>query len=184
MPVKKTAAGSAGVLALITVVLAIRLLGGPDLLGESGPASGEQTTSAATHQAERDRTLAAQRGEAPAPATDGTYTSEDALLERLFGDGVSDEMITLVGEVTRTLPDDNEGSRHQKFILEMATGRTVLVSHNIDLAPRVPLRRGDTVTLRGEYEWNERGGVVHWTHHDPKDWREGGWIDHKGTRYE
>jgi hypothetical protein len=40
------------------------------------------------------------------------------------------------------------------------------------------------VTVRGEYEWSDRGGTMHWTHHDPKRWREGGWIEHRGVHYE
>jgi hypothetical protein len=74
------------------------------------------------------------------------------------------------------LSDDNQGSRHQRFILKLESGHTVLVAHNIDLADRVPLTRGDVVTLRGRYEWNDRGGVIHWTHHDPEGRGPGGWI--------
>jgi len=91
--------------------------------------------------------------------------------------------MTVAGRVTRQLPDDNEGSRHQRFILELAGGHSLLVSHNIDLAPRVPLSDGDRLTIRGRYEWNERGGVIHWTHHDPQGRREGGWIEHGDRRY-
>lgn len=91
--------------------------------------------------------------------------------------------MTVAGEVARQLPDDNEGSRHQRFILELASGHSLLVSHNIDLAPRVPLSEGDRLTIRGRYEWNERGGVIHWTHHDPQGRRQGGWIEHQGRRY-
>ena len=87
------------------------------------------------------------------------------------------------GEVVRTLRDDNEGSRHQRFVVELNGGHTVLVAHNIDLARRVPLREGDVVRFRGQYEWNERGGVVHWTHRDPRGQREGGWIRHRGELY-
>lgn len=184
MAVKKKAAGGAGALILIVVVVAIKLLGGPDLLDEVGLTSTDTSQNTHTRQTEPSRTASAPKPASSSPSTDGTYTSEDDLLDRLVRDETSDTMITLVGEVTRSLPDDNEGSRHQKFIMEMASGRTVLIAHNIDLAPRVPFREGDTVTLRGEYEWTERGGVVHWTHHDPKDWREGGWIDHDGVRYE
>ena len=73
------------------------------------------------------------------------------------------------GHVTRILPDDNSGSRHQRFIVGLASGQTVLVAHNIDLASRVAaLKTGDLVEFYGEYEWNERGGVVHWTHRDPQ----------------
>ena len=92
-------------------------------------------------------------------------------------------MITLTGTVHRTLSDDNHGSRHQRFIVRLASGRTVLIAHNIDLAERVPLAIGDPVIVRGEYEWTDKGGTIHWTHHDPKRWREGGWVEHGGVRY-
>lgn len=89
------------------------------------------------------------------------------------------------GTVSRVLSDDNEGSRHQRFILRLSTGRTLLLAHNIDLAPRVPsLQLGDTVSFYGVYEWNDRGGVIHWTHHDPQGRHTAGWLEHKGRRYE
>ena len=101
-----------------------------------------------------------------------------------FDGGRSDVMMTVAGTVKKSLPDDNGGSRHQKFILELENGHTVVVAHNIDLAPRVPLERGDTLRFYGEYEWNEKGGVIHWTHHDPGGRREGGWLELDGKRYE
>ena len=93
-------------------------------------------------------------------------------------------MITADGTVDRVLPDDNDGSRHQKFIVRLANDHTILVAHNIDLADRVPLDRGDAVRFHGQYEWNDRGGVIHWTHHDPRKRHEEGWIEHDGKRYE
>ena len=89
------------------------------------------------------------------------------------------------GTVSRILSDDNEGSRHQRFILRLASGRTLLIAHNIDLAPRISsLRTGDTVSFYGEYEWNDRGGVIHWTHHDPQGRHASGWLEHNGQRYQ
>lgn len=89
------------------------------------------------------------------------------------------------GTVVRLLPDDNDGSRHQRFILSVADGLTVLVAHNIDLAPRIQnLAVGDIVHFFGEYEWNDRGGVIHWTHHDPARRHVGGWLKHRGRTYE
>lgn len=91
----------------------------------------------------------------------------------------------VTGVVEAILPDDVEGSRHQRFIIRLARGNTVLVVHNIDLAPRIDsLREGDRVSIKGEYEWNDRGGLVHWTHHDPRNRHEGGWIEHDGFRYQ
>lgn len=88
------------------------------------------------------------------------------------------------GRVVRILSDDNEGSRHQRFILELPSGRTVLIAHNIDLAPRISsLQTGDTVAFYGEFETNDRGGIIHWTHHDPQGRHPDGWLEHDGRRY-
>lgn len=89
------------------------------------------------------------------------------------------------GEVTKVLPDDREGSPHQRFIVRVPSGKTVLVAHNIELANRVAsLKAGDRVEFSGEYEWNERGGVIHWTHRDPRHSHVDGWIKHNGRTYQ
>nr|WP_286009970.1 DUF3465 domain-containing protein [Larsenimonas salina] len=88
------------------------------------------------------------------------------------------------GTVTRVLKDDTRGRRHQRFILELDHDQTVLIAHNIDLAPRVEgLERGDRVEFYGEYAWNARGGVVHWTHRDPGRRHINGYLIVDGQRY-
>jgi hypothetical protein len=107
------------------------------------------------------------------------------ILRAAFEQRRSDVQVEGRGTVERVLPDDNDGSRHQRFILRLAHGQTVLVAHNIDLAPRIEgLRAGDEVRFYGEYEWNPQGGVLHWTHHDPKGIHPGGWLEHRGKRYQ
>jgi len=97
----------------------------------------------------------------------------------------SDVQLEAVGTVVKVLADDNDGSRHQRFLIRAGSGQTVLVAHNIDLAPRVAgLAAGDQVTIYGEYEWNAKGGVLHWTHHDPGGRHVGGWIKHEGQTYQ
>ncbi len=96
----------------------------------------------------------------------------------------SDVWVQASGEVARVLSDDNEGSRHQRFLVELSNGHTVLIAHNIDLAPKVPVSTGDEIEFRGEFEWNDRGGVVHWTHHDPRGRKSGGWISHRKKTYD
>ena len=106
-------------------------------------------------------------------------------LEEAFQQQRSDVQVQAEGMVTRLLSDDNEGSRHQRFIVELRSGQTILIAHNIDLAPRInDLEEGDRVEFYGEYEWNPQGGVVHWTHHDPAGRHPGGWIKHNGRTYQ
>jgi hypothetical protein len=126
-----------------------------------------------------ERTVIAARSSMP--AADGATVVADAFRERR-----SDVHVELTARVARVLPDDGNGDRHQRFILELPDDQTLLVAHNIDLAPRVPVDVGDEVRVRGEYEWNEEGGVLHWTHRNPaRDARHaGGWIEVDGQRYE
>jgi len=89
------------------------------------------------------------------------------------------------GTVVRILSDDNDGSRHQRFIVRLASGRTLLIAHNIDLAPRIGgIREGDTVEFFGEFASNDKGGVIHWTHHDPQGRHPDGWLRHRGRTYQ
>jgi hypothetical protein len=89
----------------------------------------------------------------------------------------------LPATVTRTLPDDTKGSRHQRFLISTSVVESILVAHNIDLAPRVPLAAGDSLLISGRYEWNNKGGVIHWTHHDPDGRLRGGGIRHHEHTY-
>ncbi len=112
-----------------------------------------------------------------------TEVSSDAI-SHLFENKISNVQVEGVGQVKAVLRDDLQGSQHQKFILTLPSGITVLISHNIDLAPRIDnISKGDQVAFYGEYEWNEKGGVVHWTHHDPEKKHAGGWLKHNGRIY-
>jgi len=114
----------------------------------------------------------------PAPARPEASPAREAFEARRSGVWLRAE-----GEVVRILRDDLEGRRHQRFILRLPDGLTVLISHNIDLAPRVPVEKGDEVEVFGRYEWNKRGGVIHWTHTDPRGRGPGGWIRHREKTY-
>lgn len=93
-------------------------------------------------------------------------------------------MVEVAVTIVHILDDDNEGDRHQRFLVKMSSGPTLKIAHNIDLAKRVPARKGDRLRVKGQYEYNDKGGAIHWTHHDPSGRHEGGWIDHDGRRYE
>ena len=111
--------------------------------------------------------------------------AEASTLQDAYNNHKSDIQVQGVGTVVRILSDDNKGSRHQKFILKLSSGQTILIAHNIDLAPRInSISNGDQVQFYGEYEWNKKGGVVHWTHKDPNGYHIGGWLKHKGKTYQ
>jgi hypothetical protein len=112
-------------------------------------------------------------------------SSSDAILENAFTQRISKLQVTGQGTVVKVLRDDGSGNRHQRFIVRLDSGRTLLVAHNIDLAPRIErLRAGDTVAFYGEYEWNPKGGVIHWTHRDPQGRHPAGWIRQGGQTYQ
>ena len=118
-------------------------------------------------------------------APNASATNSDAVIEAAFERRQSDLQVQGSGTVVHVLPDDTKGSQHQKFLLELDSGLTLLVAHNIDLAPRIPrLQKGDRVGFNGEYEWTEKGGVMHWTHHDPRGRHEDGWLERGGKRFE
>jgi hypothetical protein len=119
------------------------------------------------------------------PATERrTVSRDDDPIRRAFATGASGIQVEGEGTVTRVLPDDLNGSRHQRFIVQLASGQTLLFAHNIDIASRINgLKAGDNVRFHGEYIWNEKGGVIHWTHHDPQGRHVAGWLIHNGQTY-
>ncbi len=90
------------------------------------------------------------------------------------------------GRIVKMLPDDRnpDGGRHQKMLVQLKSGLTIRIVHNYDIAKKIPAREGDTIEFRGEYEYYEKGGTIHWTHHDPGGRHDGGWIKHKGVTYD
>lgn len=115
----------------------------------------------------------------------GGNSAHAVTVQQAYSKQQSDVQVQGMGTVVRLLSDDLEGARHQKFILKLSSGQTILIAHNIDLAPRInSIATGDKVQFFGEYEWNNKGGVVHWTHHDPRRRHVGGWLKHRGKVYQ
>jgi ABC-type glycerol-3-phosphate transport system substrate-binding protein len=119
------------------------------------------------------------------PQSARALSGNDEVLARAFKQGTRNLQVEGQGIVRRVLSDDYDGSRHQRFVVALASGQTLIIAHNIDLASRVVgLREGDVVSFSGEYEWNPEGGVIHWTHHDPGRRHPPGWIKHNGKVYQ
>lgn len=121
----------------------------------------------------------------PMAGADRATVDVDQELADAYQNHRGDIQVQVEATVSRLLPDDNRGSRHQRFIVQLGSGQTLLVAHNIDLAARIAeLKPGDTVELFGEYEWSDKGGVMHWTHRDPGGRHVAGWIKHNGQIYQ
>jgi hypothetical protein len=119
------------------------------------------------------------------PQSSGALSGNDEALARAFKQRTRNLQVQGEGIVRKLLSDDNDGSRHQRFIVALTSGQTLLIAHNIDLAPRVVgLREGDLVSFSGVYEWNPEGGVMHWTHRDPGKRHPAGWIKYNGKVYQ
>lgn len=195
---KKTTAGSLlGLLVLGAIYFAMSQGWLPDINTEPDDAYNDAASSGA---GDTPSTNSQRRADAP-PRDAGPNANRDAPrntgrvgtaalpggdggIGELFRAQRSDVVVTVYAMVKTVLPDDNDGSRHQKLILTLSTGETVLLAHNIDLAERVPCDPGDVLRVRGEYEWSAQGGVIHWTHRDPAGRHQPGWIEFEGTRYE
>lgn len=67
---------------------------------------------------------------------------------------------------------------HEGFLLRLNGGCDLLVrvETNVDLTGPVPLRASQRVVVKGEYEYDPMGGVIHWTHHDPRGRHDGGFV--------
>ena len=112
-------------------------------------------------------------------------SSDDSAIARAFKEKKRNVQVEGEGVVERILADDLAGGRHQRFIVRLGSGQTLLIAHNIDLAPRIAgLREGDSIAFYGEYIWSSQGGIIHWTHHDPQGRHVAGWLKYKGQTYQ
>jgi len=120
-----------------------------------------------------------------APQIDAPAAHSESSLARSISEQKSGTQVEGSGTVISVLSDDNDGSRHQRFILRLDSGATLLIAHNIDVAPRIEsLGKGDIVEFYGVYESNAKGGLVHWTHRDTRGNHVAGWLKHEGRTYQ
>lgn len=117
---------------------------------------------------------------------DDTHTNNaPASAEEAFGSYLNYAQIQDEGTLIKQLPDDTKGSRHQRLILQFENNLTMLLVHNIDVAPRIEgLKKGDRIAFLGEYIWSKKGGTIHWTHRSSTPKHPHGWVRHKGKQYD
>ncbi|MEO6990055.1 MAG: DUF3465 domain-containing protein [Candidatus Baltobacteraceae bacterium] len=96
--------------------------------------------------------------------------------------------VTASGSVARVLGTRvGPSGAHEGFLLHLrgAEGRglTIRVEDNVDLTGPIPLRAGDDVEVHGEYIFDPRGGLVHYTHRDPRGHHPSGYVRVGGRLY-
>lgn len=117
--------------------------------------------------------------------SDEENSDNSQLIADAFKNKQSDIEVEGEGTVIKLLPDDTKGNEHQKFIIELSSGQTLMFAHNISISDKIiDLKEGDFIKFSGEYVWNDEGGLIHWTHHDPDNKHGDGWIEHNGKRYD
>lgn len=104
----------------------------------------------------------------------------DAAVCSAYHAGRSHVEVVADGTVTRVFGmQPGRISPHEGFLIRLASGcdAIVRVEANADFTGPIPLHRGERVTVKGEYEYYPRGGVIHWTHHDPRNHHEAGFVE-------
>ena len=128
---------------------------------------------------------AAKSANSSAAADSGSPDCNEGALASAYRNHKSRVEVCGRGVIAKVLRDDTQGIRHQRFVVRVPPGQTVLIAYNFDLAPRIDgLRTGSPIEFVGEYEWNGQGGVVHWTHRDPGGHHSPGWIRYEGRQYQ
>jgi hypothetical protein len=90
------------------------------------------------------------------------------IVTHAYKNHITDFHISVIGRVTKVLPDDTIGIPHQRFLIQLPqSNQTILVVHNLDYGKRLHLEADDVMKVTGEYVWNQHGGLIHLTHHDP-----------------
>lgn len=120
------------------------------------------------------------------PPSAAIAVADNAAVRRAFDRHIDQVEVTAIGTIDRVLSDQGGPSGpHERFIVRLAdVAMTVLIEHNLSIAPRVPVATGEAVEVHGEYIWNAQGGLVHFTHHDPDRSHEGGYVLYGGKRYD
>lgn len=114
-------------------------------------------------------------------------TNGDAAVCDAYSSQRSHVEVVASGRVTRVLGvRGGPSGDHEGYLLRLDGGcaLTLKVETNVTLTGPVPLTTGEAVVVKGEYEYNALGGVVHWTHRDPRGNHEAGYVRAGGLTYQ
>ncbi len=97
--------------------------------------------------------------------------------------------VTANGAIARIFgAREGPSGTHLGFLLHLAGseghGLTVRVEDNLDLTGPIPLDEGEAAIVRGEYIYDSRGGLIHYTHRDPRGRHDAGYVQAGGRIYQ
>lgn len=77
------------------------------------------------------------------------------------------------------------GGEHEGFWMRLRSGctLTVRVETNTGFTGPIPLSVGEYVVVKGEYEYDVDGGVIHWTHRAMGSRHASGYVEAGGRFY-
>lgn len=113
--------------------------------------------------------------------TEIDISPDNKAFEQAFEDRSQKVILSVSGRVIKTL-EEPSGSKYQKFLVDI-DGRTVLVAHNLEMGRMIPVEPNYEIVIKGEYIWTEKGGVIHWTHRDPRKEHPDGFIYYNKRLY-
>jgi len=113
---------------------------------------------------------------------DNAHALGDIQDHRSGDEVVVEGIVTHVGHTSR-----GESGVHEHFDIRISSGaaeQDILVADNITVGVQAPVKRGDDVIVKGVLEVDPSGPVIHWTHHDPANRHEAGFVMLGGRIYE
>ncbi|MBV9719028.1 MAG: DUF3465 domain-containing protein [Candidatus Eremiobacteraeota bacterium] len=115
-----------------------------------------------------------------------TEAANDTALCQAYNSQRSHVEVIADGKVTRIMGvQPGRVSPHEGFLFRLTSGCDIVVrvEANTDFTGPIPLSIGQRVLVKGEYEFYPLGGVIHWTHRDPRGRHENGYIAAGGQTY-
>jgi hypothetical protein len=116
-----------------------------------------------------------------------TEQPNNAQVCSLYASGSSGVEVIAQGTVLGVL-GTNEGpsGEHEGFLLGLKQDCDLMlrVETNVDITGPVPVQDGQVVTVKGQFEDDAEGGVIHWTHHDPSGRHVAGYVEIAGKLYQ
>jgi hypothetical protein len=111
---------------------------------------------------------------------------DDEAVCRAFHAGTSAFEVVADGRVVSLLGTNaGPSGAHEGFLLHLGSGcdLTLRVETNVGFTGPIPLHVGENVVVKGEYEYEALGGVIHWTHRETHGRHPSGYVEAAGRYY-